>query len=61
MLGSTTLVLAVQVGPVAATFATAGMPLGRRIGSAWGRPVEVLGGPIPIAVGVRLIVEPTLA
>lgn len=61
MLGSTILVPAVVIGLVAAAFTTAGMLLGRRIGSAWGRRVEVLGGLILIAIGVKIAVEHTLA
>jgi len=51
----------VVIGLVAATFTTAGMLLGRRIGSAWGRRVEVLGGLTLIAIGVKIVVEHTLA
>ena len=35
----------------------AGMLLGRRIGFAWGKRVEVLGGLILIGIGVKIVVE----
>ena len=57
MLGSAILVPAVVIGLVAAAFTTAGMLLGRRIGTAWGRRVEILGGLILIAIGVKIVLE----
>jgi putative Mn2+ efflux pump MntP len=57
MLGSTIVVPAVVIGIVAALFTTVGMVLGRRIGSFWGRRVEVLGGLILIGIGVKIVLE----
>jgi putative Mn2+ efflux pump MntP len=61
MIGATILVPAVVIGLVAAAFTTAGMLLGRRIGSAWGKRVEVTGGLILIGIGVKILVEHLLA
>jgi putative Mn2+ efflux pump MntP len=48
---------AVVIGIVAGGFTTLGLLLGRRIGTAWGKRVEVLGGLILIGIGVRILVE----
>jgi manganese efflux pump family protein len=57
MLGTTILVPAVVIGLITAAFTTAGVLLGRRIGSAWSKRVEVLGGLILIAIGVKIVIE----
>ena len=57
MLGTTILVPAVVIGLITAAFTTVGVLLGRRIGSAWGKRVEVLGGLILIAIGVKIVIE----
>jgi len=61
MIGSTILIPAVVIGLVAATFTAAGMVLGRRIGSLWGKRVEVVGGVILIAIGVKIILDHLVA
>jgi manganese efflux pump family protein len=57
MLGSAILVPAVVIGLITAAFTTVGVLLGRRIGSAWGQRVEVLGGLILIAIGIKIVIE----
>jgi len=55
MIGAAILVPALVIGVVAAALTAAGMLLGRWIGAAWGKRVEVLGGVILIAIGVRIV------
>ncbi len=57
MIGSPIVVPAVVIGVVAASFTAVGMVLGRRIGAAWGKRVEVVGGLILIGIGVKIVVE----
>lgn len=57
MLGSTIAVPALAIGVAAAAFTTLGMLIGKRIGSAWGRRVEVAGGLILVGIGVKIVVE----
>jgi len=61
LVGSAIVVPAVVIGIVAAAFTAVGMVLGRRIGSMWGKRVEVLGGLILIGIGVKIVVEHLLA
>jgi putative Mn2+ efflux pump MntP len=56
MVGSPILVPALVIGVVTATLTAGGMLLGRWIGAAWGKRVEVLGGAILIAIGIRIVV-----
>ncbi len=49
------LVPALVVGSVAAALTLLGMGIGRRIGLLWGERVEVLGGCILIAIGLRIL------
>jgi len=55
MLGSAILLPALVIGVVTAAFTSVGMLLGRRVGAAWGRGVEVAGGLILIAIGIRIV------
>lgn len=57
LIGSNILVPVLVIGIVAAGFTVLGMYLGRRIGSGWGRNVEILGGIILIAIGIKIVVE----
>jgi putative Mn2+ efflux pump MntP len=57
MIGSPIVVPAVVIGVVAAAFTAVGMVLGRRIGAAWGKRVEVFGGLILIGIGVKIVIE----
>ena len=56
-LGSGILVPTIIIGVVAAAFTLAGMLLGRRIGTFWGKRVEAAGGLILIAIGLRILIE----
>ncbi len=51
---------ALVIGLVAAAFTAAGLLLGRRIGTAWGKRVEILGGLILIGIGLKILLEHTL-
>jgi len=48
---------ALVIGLVAGGMTLAGMLLGRRLGSAWGPRVEILGGLILIGIGVKILLE----
>ncbi len=48
---------AVVIGLVAAAITAAGMVLGRRVGTLWGRRVEVIGGLILIAIGLNILIS----
>jgi len=51
---------ALVIGLVAGVFTTCGMLLGRRIGTAWGPRVEVFGGLVLIAIGLKILLEHTV-
>ena len=51
---------ALVIGLVAAVLTICGMLLGRRLGRAWGSGVEIFGGLILIAIGVKILLEHTL-
>jgi len=61
LIGSAILVPVVVIGVVAAGFTILGMHLGRRIGNAWGRKVEILGGIILIGIGLKIVLEKLLS
>jgi len=48
---------ALIIGLVAGGMTLTGMLLGRRLGSAWGPRVEVLGGLILIGIGLKILLE----
>jgi len=48
---------ALVIGLVAGGFTAAGLHLGRRFGSLLGRRMEVVGGVILIAIGLRILLE----
>jgi putative Mn2+ efflux pump MntP len=52
---------ALVIGLVAGTLTVAGMLLGDRIGSRWGSRVEILGGLVLIAIGIKVLAEHLLA
>jgi len=60
-IGSTIFVPVLIIGIVAAGFTILGMFLGRRIGSAWGRKIEIVGGIILIAIGIKIVLEQLVA
>ena len=47
----------VIIGIVAAAFTSVGMHLGKRVGQAWGRRAEILGGAVLWIIGVRILVQ----
>ena len=57
LIGSAIVKPALIIGIVAAGFTTVGMVLGRKIGSIWGKRVEVAGGLILIAIGVKIVID----
>ncbi len=48
---------ALIIGVVAAGFTYAGMILGRQIGTRWGKRVEIVGGLILLAIGLKIVME----
>jgi len=60
MLGVEIWLPSLVIGLVAGALTVAGMLLGRRIGAAWGPRVEVFGGLVLIAIGVKILLEHTL-
>ena len=59
MIGTRIWVPALVIGLVAAALTVVGMALGRRIGTRWGKRVEVVGGVILVGIGVKILVEHT--
>jgi manganese efflux pump family protein len=57
LIGSAIINPALIIGIVAAGFTTLGMSLGRKIGSIWGKRVEIAGGFILIAIGVKIVID----
>ena len=57
VIGTTIVVPAIVIGVVAAVMTLFGMLLGRRIGSLWGKRVELVGGMIVIGIGVKILIE----
>ncbi len=57
MIGSTIAGPALIIGLVAGALTIVGMALGRRIGTLWGKRVEIVGGLILIAIGVKIVIE----
>ncbi len=55
LINSAIVVPALVVGAVAALLTALGMELGRRLGVAWGKGVEVLGGLVLFAIGLRIL------
>lgn len=51
---------ALVIGMTACCLTLCGMLLGRRLGSIWGTRVEVLGGIILIAIGLKILLEHTI-
>ena len=52
---------AVVIGIVACALTAAGMHVGRRFGSAFGRRMEVLGGLVLIGIGLKILLSHLLA
>ena len=47
----------VVIGLVACTFTAAGLHLGKRLGSVFGRRMEVVGGLVLVAIGVKILFD----
>ncbi len=60
MLGVSVWLPAVVIGLVCGVLTVIGMLLGGRIGSLWGKRVEVLGGLVLCGIGVKIVLEHTL-
>jgi manganese efflux pump family protein len=61
VIGSRIAIPALIIGVVAGCMTVVGMVLGRRIGAAWGRRVELLGGLILIGIGLKILIQHLLA
>ncbi len=57
VIGAAIVIPAIVIGIVAAAMTIAGMLLGRRIGTVWGQRVEILGGIVLIAIGIKILVD----
>lgn len=57
LLGGDIWVPALVIGVTAAVLTIAGMLLGRKIGVLWGQKVEIAGGVVLCAIGVKILVE----
>jgi putative Mn2+ efflux pump MntP len=57
LVGSEILIPSLVIGFVAAALTFTGMLVGKRVGALWGKRVEVLGGLILVAIGVRILFE----
>ena len=60
MLGVSVWVPAAVIGVVAGVLTVLGMLLGRRLGSNWGKPVEICGGLVLCGIGLKILLEHTL-
>lgn len=60
VLGITIWTPALVIGLIAGVLTVCGMLLGRRLGRAWGTGVEIFGGLVLIAIGVKILIEHTL-
>ena len=60
MLGVTIWFPALVIAVVAGVFTLAGMLLGRHIGRLWGPRVEIFGGVVLVAIGLKILLEHTL-
>ncbi|HEX9850181.1 MAG TPA: manganese efflux pump MntP family protein [Candidatus Deferrimicrobium sp.] len=47
----------VVIGVVACTFTAAGLHLGKRLGAAFGKRMEVVGGLVLVAIGVKILFD----
>lgn len=55
MVGSEILLPALVIGCVTFSITATGVLLGRKIGTLWGRRVEILGGLILLAIGIKIV------
>ncbi len=61
LIGSAIIKPALIIGVVAAAFTSLGMILGRKIGSIWGKRVEIAGGLILIFIGLKIVIDHLLS
>jgi putative Mn2+ efflux pump MntP len=47
----------VVIGIVACTFTAAGLHLGKRLGEVFGKRMEVVGGLVLVAIGVKILFD----
>jgi len=47
----------IVIGLVACTFTAAGLHLGKRLGAVFGRRMEVVGGLVLVAIGVKILFD----
>jgi len=57
MLGTAVWVPAVVIGLITGSLSVAGVRLGSRLGRAFGKRMEIAGGVVLIAIGLRILVE----
>ncbi|MFH1264075.1 MAG: manganese efflux pump MntP family protein [Pseudomonadota bacterium] len=57
MIGAPIAIPALVIGVVAAVLTMIGMLIGRSVGRAWGRRVEILGGVILLAIGIKILLD----
>ncbi len=60
MLGLSIWLPAAVIGGVCVIFTVTGMLLGRRISSLWGTRVEIFGGLVLIAIGIKIVLQHTV-
>jgi len=60
MLGVSVLLPAAVIGIVAGVLTVFGMLMGRRLGTSWGKRVEVCGGLVLCIIGLKILLEHTL-
>jgi len=57
LIGSAIILPAVIIGVVAAIFTCVGMLLGRQTSILWGERIELIGGLVLIALGIKIVLE----
>lgn len=57
MVGSSIVIPASIIGVVAAALTALGMMVGRRLGSLWGKRVEIFGGLVLMGIGLKIVIE----
>jgi len=60
LLGTPIVVPAVTIGVITAAVTAVGMLLGQKVGERWGPRVEVVGGLVLIAIGLKIVAQHTL-
>lgn len=60
LIGSEIIASSIIIGVVAAAMTFVGLKLGKHIGQAVGQRMEIVGGVILVAIGIKIVVEHTL-